>query len=96
MVLLISYDLNGHERPSSYRKVKDYIEQHSQSSIRPLYSQWFVETTASPHAWVDAMLKSEIIDHNDRLLICEVHEPAQGWLDESDWAWLSARMRVHV
>jgi hypothetical protein len=52
MVLLISYDLNGRERPSSYTKVKNYIEQHATSSIRPLYSQWFVETTYTPK-WRD-------------------------------------------
>ncbi|MET0602090.1 MAG: hypothetical protein ABW167_08895 [Baekduia sp.] len=96
MVLLISYDLNGRERPSSYQKVKAFIEKNAQSSIRPLYSQWLVETTASPDAWTDAMLDAGIIDSNDRLFICEAAQPAQGWLDEGEWAWLRARMTTRV
>lgn len=42
MVLLISYDLNGKERPSSYADVKGFIEANAISWARPLYSQWFV------------------------------------------------------
>jgi hypothetical protein len=62
MVLLISYDLVGAERPSSYAAVKNYIEKHADSSRRPLYSQWFVETGYSPRAWVDALRKNELVD----------------------------------
>lgn len=78
MVLLISYDLNGRERPSSYTKVKAYIEKHGDSSIRPLYSQWFVETAATPDAWVDALRDNNLIDANDRLLVCKLIKPYQG------------------
>lgn len=92
MVLLISYDLKGRERPSSYTAVKNYIEQHSISWRRPLYSQWFVETDYLPQAWVDALRTNNLIDANDRLLICTVRQPYQGWLDEADWVWLNARV----
>jgi hypothetical protein len=93
MVLLISYDLNGHERPAAYEAVKAYIEQHSTSSIRPLYSQWFVETMHSAQAWVDGLRKAKLIDANDRLFVNEVLKPYQGSLDSADWAWLNARAR---
>jgi hypothetical protein len=92
MVLLISYDLNGKERPSSYTKVKNYIEKHATSAIRPLYSQWFLETTYSAQAWVDALRKNELVDSNDRLFVCQVQRPFQGLLTKEEWAWLNARV----
>jgi hypothetical protein len=92
MVLLISYDLNGHERPSSYTKVKNYIEKHAQAFIRPLYSQWFVETAYSVDAWVDALRNNNLIDGNDRLFVCQIHKPYQGSLTKDQWAWLNARI----
>lgn len=92
MVLLISYDLNGHERPSSYRRVKNYIEQHAGSSIRPLYSQWFIETASTPQQWVDALRNNNLIDANDRLFICRVQAPYQGWLSSEHWNRLNPRI----
>lgn len=92
MVLLISYDLNGHERPSSYTAVKNYIEKHATSSIRPLYSQWLVETGSGPDPWVDALRNNNLVDSNDRLFICEVRRPFQGLLTEAAWKWLNARV----
>lgn len=90
LVLLISYDLNGHERPSAYRAVKKRIEEGATSFRRPLYSQWLVETPSSPQQWFDH-LKS-VIDSNDRLFVVQVRRPYQGWLDEEDWKWLNARV----
>jgi hypothetical protein len=92
MVLLISYDLNNHERPSAYAKIKAYIEGHAASSIRPLYSQWFVETNAGPNAWVKALRDNGLVDDNDRVFICQVPRPYQGLLTETDWTWLRARV----
>ena len=92
MVLLISYDLNGHERPSSYSAVKSYIEEHATAFTRPLYSQWLVETSYSPDAWVDAFRNNNLIDTTDRLFICQVKNPYQGWLTKEQWAWLRARI----
>jgi hypothetical protein len=92
MVLLISYDLNGHERPSSYTKVKNYIEEHARASIRPLYSQWFLDTSYSVGAWVKALRDNGLIDGNDRLFVCQIHKPYQGSLTQEQWAWLNARI----
>lgn len=92
MVLLISYDLNGRERPSSYAKVKNYIEEHAQACIRPLYSQWLVQTSYTPDAWVDALRINNLIDSNDQLSVCHVRRPFQGWLPEAYWAWLNTRI----
>jgi hypothetical protein len=92
VILLISYDLNGHERPSSYARVKQHIERKATSSRRPLYSQWFVETDESPQAWSDSLANASLTDSNDRLFICQVKRPYQGLLAKDDWDWLSARL----
>jgi hypothetical protein len=92
MILLISYDLNGHERPAAYARVKAYIEANANAAIRPLYSQWFIETTATPEQWVDAFRNNGIVDGNDSLFICEVHHPFQGLLTKPHWDWLYARV----
>lgn len=66
------------------------IEANAIDYRRPLYSQWFVETNGSSEAWVDT-LKS-VIDSDDRLFVCQVRRPHQGWLDKQIWDWLNARI----
>lgn len=89
MVLLISYDLNGRERPAAYALVKRTIESNAISYRKPLYSQWFVETEYGPDAWVEMLRK--VMDSDDGLFVIRVRPPYQGWIDRSIWAWLSAR-----
>lgn len=89
MVLLISYDLNGRERPSSYAAVKTAIERNAISFRKPLYSQWLVETNSGPDDWV-AMLR-QVMDSNDSLLVVRVRWPYQGWIAENIWTWLYPR-----
>jgi hypothetical protein len=90
MVLLISYDLDGHERPSAYQAVKKRIEEAATSLRRPLYSQWLVETASSPDQWVEHL--KPVIDSNDKLLVVRVQSPYQGWLPKEIWEWLSPRL----
>lgn len=90
MVLLISYDLDGHERPSAYTAVRSAIEHHAQAWQRPLYSQWLVETTESPQTWADRLNK--VIDQNDKLFVVRVQKPYQGWLPKVIWEWLRERL----
>jgi hypothetical protein len=89
MVLLISYDLNGHERPAAYEVVEKMIKNKAISWAKPLYSQWFVDTTESPTTWSNRM--KEITDSNDRWFICRVNGERQGWLSQEVWDWLNAR-----
>jgi hypothetical protein len=89
MVHLISYDLNGHERPSAYSAVKNVIEQNAISSRRPLYSQWFVETSESVGTWSDRV--RAVMDDNDNLFVCRVSAERQGWFDREVWEWLRSR-----
>ena len=66
------------------------IERNALDFRRPLYSQWLVQTDASPLDWTNALLP--LVDANDRLLVCRIESPAQGWLDQADWNWLNARI----
>jgi hypothetical protein len=90
MVHLISYDLNGHERPSSYERVRKLIEAKSIDWRRPLYSQWLVQTNESPDNWVDALTPA--FDSGDKLLVCQIRHPYEGWLPQDVWKWLNARV----
>jgi hypothetical protein len=90
MILLISYDLNGHERPEAYEAVKAAVENNSNEHRKILYSQWLVATDLSPDAWSD--LISEAADSSDSWFICQVQRPYQGWLDKELWEWLNARV----
>lgn len=90
MVLLISYDLNQHERPRSYEQVRQLIEANAVSWQKPLYSQWLVETNEGADAW-SARIRA-VLDENDYLLVVQVRRPYQGWLPRGIWDWLNARM----
>jgi hypothetical protein len=92
MVLLISYDLNGHERPSAYAAVKQAIESGAGAGNfkKILYSQWLVDTTDSCDTWSDRIQK--VADSNDRWLVMKVTPNYQGWLSKEIWDWLRARL----
>jgi hypothetical protein len=90
MVLLISYDLNRHERPSSYQAVHDVIKGKALSYKRPLYSQWLVETEDDVQAWSD--LIGDVADEDDSWFVLRVRRPYQGWLPSSVWEWLRGRV----
>lgn len=89
MILLISYDLNGRERPEAYEAVKKVITSNAISYRKPLYSQWFVETNSTPDAW--SMRISEVADEDDNWFVCRVGAERQGWLPEEIWEWLRLR-----
>lgn len=88
-VLMLSYDLNGHERPEAYDEVEQMIADHAISAIKPLYSQWFIETNESLQAWHERMKVAA--DENDHWFIHPVSKPRQGWLSKSVWTWLDSR-----
>lgn len=89
MVLLISYDLNRHERPSAYRAVEEVIRRNASDLRKPLYSQWLVETSESVSTWSERLRAA--MDANDRLLVLRMQGATDGWLDKEIWAWLAAR-----
>lgn len=91
MVLLISYDLNGKERPASYARVRLAIERRASASHKLLYSQWWVQTQQSPEWWVDQLQPH--LDSDDRLFVCRVDPRGyQGLLTSTDWNWLETHL----
>jgi len=90
LLLLISYDLNRHERPRAYDEIRQLIESNAIDSRRPLYSQWFVQTNELPDAWSDRI--SEVADEDDNWFVVQVQRPYQGWLDHDLWTWLAERL----
>lgn len=88
MIYLISYDLNGHERPSAYHVVEKMIKEKSISWAKPLYSQWLVQTNDSLESWHNNI--KPLTDSDDRWFITKVnHVTSQGWLDQEVWDWLN-------
>lgn len=92
MVLLISYDLNGHERPAAYAAVRGVIERHAIDWRKPLYSQWLVETNDSCQTWTNRLL--QVMDPNDYLFVCRVPPKPYhwGWLEKEIWEWLDVKV----
>jgi hypothetical protein len=89
VIIMLSYDLNGHERPNSYTAVKEMIEEHAIASIKALYSQWLIETSDAVAVW-DARMKG-VTDADDRWIIDLVTSSRAGWLNKSVWTWLKER-----
>jgi hypothetical protein len=89
IIILLSYDLNGHERPDAYDDVKQMIVDNAISYKRPLYSQWFIETDDTVQTWHERM--KEVTDDNDHWFIVKVARPRQGWFGEATWDWLNER-----
>lgn len=67
--ILISYDLNGHESSSDYKKLIDRIKTYP-NWCKPLESFWIVKTESGA-AGVRDMLK-QLIDSDDELLTINV------------------------
>jgi hypothetical protein len=56
-----------------------------------LDSVWFVDTSWTAKQ-VDEYLRSKL-DMNDRLIVTKLHPGThQGWLDQSVWNWVNARV----
>ena len=73
MIILLSYDLNGHERPEAYEDAKKMIVKYATSYKKPLYSQQFIETDETVQTWHGRM--KEIADSNDKWFInCKQHD----------------------
>lgn len=90
LILLISYDLNGHERPRAYEAVRRVIETHAIEARKPLYSQWFVYTDELPDVWSERL--GTVADVNDSWFVVPVQRPYQGWLSRELWPWLADRV----
>lgn len=83
----VSYDLN--------KTGKDYLGLHSELKktyewYHLLDSTWLLYTSeTADQIW--QRLKSHI-DGNDNILIIQVTNNKQGWLNQDQWTWLNARL----
>lgn len=90
MVIMISYDLNNHEKPSAYQDVADMIKRYAKDQRKPLRSQWFVYTDDSVETWNSRM--ETVTDKNDSWFIVQIKPPYNGWLPKDFWDWLRVRI----
>ena len=92
MVLLISYDLNGHESPGAYAAVEAVIKRRcpGNASNKPLYSQWLVDTSLSPQTWRDELKAAA--DSNDNIFVTGVTSNYAAYLPQSSIDWLKVHM----
>jgi len=91
MVLLISYDLDNHQRPEAYEAIRKMIEGNSLSFKKILYSQWLVQTIETPDQWSNRLASLADSD-KDYWFIVPVKHPYQGWLPAPIWDWLRPKI----
>lgn len=91
MILLISYDLIGNERPSEYERFKQAIADNAGESnyVKALYSQWFVDTTKTISEW-NSILKLAS-DQNDSLMIVRLYAVPTGRYAASAVDWINTK-----
>lgn len=89
-VLLLSYDLPADGGGAPYESIEAMIRESARSAVRPLYSQWFVETDEHPQVWHERM--EGITGGRGRWFICPVVRPFQGRLAVDVNEWLNARV----
>lgn len=83
---VISYDLDGYERPESYEKVIAAIKELG-DWIKPQYSLFFVDTGLASAEVRDRL--TPLFDENDRLLVADVSGDEMAWYgftaEETSW-----------
>lgn len=91
MILLLSYDLIGHERPSEYKRLEEAIKKYAGDNnfVKALYSQWFVDTNLTPEAWEKIM--SDATDANDCRIVVTVTKMPIGTYSSSAVDWVKRR-----
>lgn len=81
---MISYDLNS---PTNNRKqVEDAIESLG-TWCKYLTTTYLVNTYRSKASVQDICTKP--LDSNDKMIICEITGPVNGWLGKEQWNWIN-------
>lgn len=84
MKYIITYDLN--KSGQDYEKLIGAIKKFSCYAF--LKSAWFIKSTSSAEELSKHFL--QFIDKNDRLLVAEVNQNRQGWLDPAAWDFVNS------
>lgn len=90
MVILVSYDLNNHENRAAYEAVENMVKKHAISCIKPLYSQWLIQTEEPISTWAARM--KQVTDKDDTWLIDRLTTSYRGYLPQSVINWLSGKV----
>lgn len=87
MVHMISYDLN--KPGQNYDNVHEAIEGLG-VWCHYLESTYLVNTSLSLD---DVQSKvTSCLDASDRMIICEINKPINGWLSEEQWNWINSNL----
>lgn len=91
MILLISYDLIGNERPKDYSRLIAAIEKHAGTGnyVRALYSQWFVDTNKTITEWNEIVKTAT--DSNDCRVIIRLYDKPTGRYSSSAVDWINTK-----
>ncbi len=92
-VFIVTWNLNNEK--SNYSAARDafikQLESYTNKADSGLESVRFIEAKQSADQ-VDAFLRKKL-DKNDRLLVSKMNNGEhQGWLDQSTWDWINARL----
>lgn len=87
MVYLITYDLN--KEGQKYEEVIQAIKDASTGAwISAWKSSYLIKSNYSTATEVSNLITPHL-DDNDRLLVIEVKNNKQGWLEKSDWDYIN-------
>lgn len=86
MVCMITYDLN--KTGQNYEKVIQAIKDVSTGVWCTFWkSSYLIKTNLTPQQITDKIKPH--LDSNDTLLVIEVKQNYQGWLEEDDWKYIN-------
>lgn len=83
MVYMISYDLHS---PTQNRENVENSIKNLGTWCKYLTTTFLVKTTKGSFEVQQAVTK--FLDSNDRMIICEINKPIQGWLSDKQWEWI--------
>ena len=84
-VYLISYNLNTSNQ--NYDRLYEHIKEISSSWWHHLDSTWLIQTHIYNASQIANILKKEIHDSDD-LLVIKVSKDYSGWLPKEAWQWI--------
>jgi hypothetical protein len=92
LLLLISYDRPGPDRPEKFEVLDSAIKEAATETLRPLHSLWLVQTEEDVGVWGPRL--GEHLSSDDRLLVVRIHSMASvnGWLPPAQWEWIRERV----
>ena len=87
MVYMISYDLNA---PSSNREAVEKSIKSLGSWCKYLTTTFLVKSSLSIKD-VQKLCAANL-DSNDRMIICKVEKPVDGYLNQEQWDWINTNL----